>query len=208
MSAATLQASPSPVVPGSKKDQVIKLLKAGCRPTDVAAAVGCDISYVSQILDPQTPEGVAIALHRIQALAENADIDAKYDSIEKRLLDGLDLKLDQGVHFLKVETILRAIQTVNSAKRKNTVQEHAGMVINNVINLTVPQAFVKNYQVSPTNEVVAVGRQELISMPAAKILEAVKAKGVSDGEGKPKDSGRATDLERRVEAATVSVERI
>lgn len=204
---------------GSKKEQIKQLLQANCSATEAAAAVGCDVSYVSQLMDDQDFATEVVA-HRVKLLKENSDRDGKYDSLEDKLLEGLELKLEQGVFLMKTETILRAIQTINGAKRRGAQGTGAATVINNVINLTLPSHAIRQFQVNPENEVISVGAQQLVSMSAGKLLEKVKnnqspikdslitqeipRKDIIPYEPY-KDSG---ELSRRVAEATISAEQI
>ncbi len=213
---SALAAPQTYVTPGSKKDQVIDLLKNGCKPSEVAAAVGCDISYVSQVLNPDTPEGQEIVLHRIAQLGAAAKLDGRYDDLESKLIDGLELKLQQGVHFLKVETILRAITAINGAKRRNVGGGIEGGVVNNIVNLIAPTILMKRYQVNQTNEVISVGDQPLIPMSAKAVMEKLKeiTKNRIDGEDKEVNHGnlltvgnvkQIKDESERIAAAEISL---
>lgn len=164
--------------PGSMKEQIKSLLKANCKPGDVAMQVGCDPSYVSQLLqDTEFAQEVFTA--RIDFLSKNTARDLNYDEIEDQLIDGLKLKISQGAAFFKTETLLRAISTINQAKRRSIVvnTNPGDTTINNtIIQLTIPQHAIRQFQVNAQNEVIAVGQQELISMPAKALLDIVKEK--------------------------------
>lgn len=202
-------------MPGSKKEQIRELLKSNCAPSDVALAVGCEPSYVSQLMQDQDFAS-EVAVARVKILQEQTGRDGKYDSLEDRLLNGLEMKLDQGVSFLKIETILRAIQTVNQAKRRGAPVGGPSTVVNNVINLNLPAHTVREFQVSGENEVIAVGTQNLVSMAAPQVLNRLNGgTGVETlnkkqllhiepkgNENEPK--GEQSKIARRVEEATIS----
>lgn len=163
--------------PGSMKEQIKFLLKANCRPGDVAAQVGCDPSYISQLMqDDQFVNEVLTA--RVQYLEKSAQRDLNYDEIEDQLISGLKSKVEQGVTFWKPDILLRAITTINNAKRRSVQLKPEGgdtIINNNIIQLTVPAHAVKQFQVNSDNEVIAVGAQELVSMPAKQLLNMVKS---------------------------------
>lgn len=206
---------------GSKKEQIKQLLQANCSITDAAATVGCEVSYVSQLM---TDEEFAkdIITYRILNLQEQTNRDKKYDSLEDKLLAGLELKLEQGMALMKTETILRAIQAINGAKRRGAVAEAPSTVVNNVINLTLPSHIVRQFQVNPQNEVITVGEKNLISMPASRLLEKVKevkpAEQINETLNTPlsvvkefstnENEYPNRDLSRRIEKATISADKI
>lgn len=204
------------VLAGSKKEQIKELLKNNCAPSDVALAVGCEPSYVSQLLQDQD-FAAEVAVARIQILKEQSDRDGKYDSLEDKLLQGLEMKLEQGVAFLKIETILRAIQTVNQAKRRGAPVGGPSTVINNVINLNLPAHTVREFSVSGENEVIAVGSQALVSMAASQVLNKLQSKALARVEPINKNdkvqdvkdifydqAPEQSKIARRIEAATIS----
>lgn len=201
-------------IPGSKKDQLKELLKH-CTPTQAAAAVGCEVSYVSQLLtDPEFAEEVAV--YRIEELTKQAKRDGKYDRIEDKLLDALEMKLDQGAHFLKMDVILRALQTANNAKRRsNPLQDTAPP--SNIVNLIMPTTIIRQFQTNPANEVIRVGDTELISMSAQSIMaklgttqKKIEINSIPIQGPKMGKSNETADAatERRIEEATISAEQI
>src|SRR4051812_247154 len=93
------------------KDKIIAMLGAGVRPGQVASAVGCDISYVSQLLnDEQVAQEIAEL--RTKDLLKYKSVDNKYDDIEAQLQKKLE---DILPYVTKPDQVIRALQFVNSA---------------------------------------------------------------------------------------------
>jgi len=211
------------MIPGSKKDQIISLLKANCTVGQAAAAVGCDQAYVSEIF--AIPEIAAeIAAHRIKILKDQSETDDKYDSIEKRLLDGLEEKLNQGVAFMKMGVILQAINTVNRAVRRGAGHQEAITPPSNVVQLIMPTVIVRQFQANQDNEVIKVGDQELISMSSKNVMQRLEHANLRDkimglSQSLPKGGqvyenaerntsgpGESSETARRAKEATISCE--
>ena len=205
------------VIPGSKKDQIKSLLKANCTVTQVAAAVGVSQPYVSELLaDPDF--AAEVATHRIKLLADQSETDGKYDSIEKRLLAGLEEKLNQGVAFMKMQTILQAINTVNRAVRRGAGHQESVAPPSNIVQLIMPTVIVRQFQANQDNEVIKVGDQELISMSSKNVLQRLESANLREkivglSQSVPKGGqvydhatgrGDGTEAEGAVKKATIS----
>jgi hypothetical protein len=214
-------------IPGSKKDQIKQLLKANCTPSQVARAVGCDVSFISQLLMDEEFAG-EVTVHRIKILAEQNAVDSTYDRLEKKLVEGLEMKLDQGVAFLKMDVILRAIQTVNNAKRRGAANGETLAPPSNIVQLIMPTVIVKQFQTNLDNEVIRVGETDLISMSSKGIMERLaitnNIKIATENAQKSSSKGETyeahaenkiyrtaksgSEEERRIERATISAEQI
>ena len=74
------------------KERIIEMLKAGVSPTHVAEAVGCDISYVSQIKsDPETAAAIADA--QLGSIEEDITHDELLASAELKALRAIEQRL-------------------------------------------------------------------------------------------------------------------
>lgn len=168
-------------VPGGLKEQIKSLLSAGCRPGQVAAAVGCEDSYVSQLMqDQQFSQEVVTA--RILALSGHSERDKKYDGLEDQILD----KLTNQLHMImNPDRLVRMLVAVNNAKRRGAGAADTQLApISNVINLTLPTLIVNKYQTNQANEVVEVNGQGLVGMPATALIERLRASSkVREAEG-------------------------
>lgn len=167
MSAALKQ----PEVPGGLKEQIKNLLSAGCKPAQVAAAVGCEDSYVSQLmLDQEFSQEVVTA--RILALSSQSARDQKYDGLEDQILDKITQQLPM---IMNPDRLVRMLVAVNNAKRRGAGASDTQLApISNIINLTLPTLIVNKYQTNGANEVVEVNGQGLVGMPATALIEKLK----------------------------------
>lgn len=162
------------------KEQVRELLGSGLGPEVVASAVGCDISYISQMLSDEAFAS-DVALLRTKNLTSHNRRDASIDGIEDKLLQKLDSMISEGV-FYKPRDVLQATVAVNRMIRRGMAPSTQGAVINNVIQIQIPSELLKKFTRNRANEVVAIEDQTLVTMPAHQLLKSLAAQ-VGNGEG-------------------------
>lgn len=151
------------------KEQVRELLGSGLGPETVASAVGCDVSYVSQLLADEVFAGEVSALRTV-ALQSYSKRDSSINAIEDKLLDKLAVMIEDNA-FYKPKDILHAAATVNRMVRRGVVNTSGGAItVNNIVQLTLPQHVVRKFTTNRTNEVVEVEGQTLVTMPAHQLL--------------------------------------
>lgn len=160
-----------------QQDRVIQLLGSGLSAEVVATAVGCEPSYISQLLaDDEFAKKVSEL--RIQNLQAATKRDNKWDEIEDKLLDKLK---DSVEYIMKPREILAALATVNSAKRRGATAQESLTINNTVVNLTLPQKAVHNFVVNQTNQVIGVNDQSLLTMPSMNVKSLLQqAKSLAD----------------------------
>lgn len=163
------------------KEQIKSLLGTGLSNEVVSTAVGCDPSYITQLMSDETFAGEVIAL-RAAALTANSKRDRNIDTIE----DGLLSKLADVVPTLyKPMDVLRAAAVVNSMKRRGVPANESLTINNRIVNLTIPtriqQIFVKN----SNGEVIEIEGKTLVTMPSQTLIkELAETKGPGK-DGKP-----------------------
>ena len=169
--------SPSPsnhysVGPSSSvEEKALKLLGAGIDAETVASAVGVTPGRISQLLSDTVFAGKVTALRYVALQSHNVR-DGKYDSLEDKLLE----KLEKSVALMyKPETLLRAITTVNSAKRRGQAAASSEVITNkNIINLILPSVITNKFSVDINNQVTRAGDQDLLTMPSGNLLKQVE----------------------------------
>lgn len=156
--------------------KALSLLGSGCNSEQVASALGVTPSTISGFLSQKHFRDKVTNLRFIN-LRKHSDRDDKYDTIEDKLLK----RLENNLHLIhKPETLLNAIKTVNSAKRRG------GTVVNNiaaaakVTQLILPTTIVQHFTVNSNNQVIQAGNQTLITMEAKNLDKLVEAKQQAD----------------------------
>jgi len=152
------------------EERILSLLGQGLSETTVASAVGVTVARISQMLSDEVFREKVAEL-RYTNLAAATGRDNKYDKIEDTLLGKLENSL--GLMFRPVE-ILKALQIINSAKRRGQgTPEH--MISNqSVIQLQIPTKVVNNFLMSSNRQVVSAGEQDLVTMQSSRLLEQLK----------------------------------
>jgi len=172
------------------RERIINFLCHGVPTQQIADAVGCEPSYVSQIkADPEVQEIVASKL-----VAATED-DIKHDSIMDRAEHMALERLEKTLPFANFGQTLAAFKILNSAERRQAKSTApAGGVVNNLtVNLTLPSAALPNYVRNSKNEIIEVEGKTMISA-TAKSLDAILAmRAQADA---PKMLPQTTDLER------------
>ncbi len=157
----------SPGQTSSVEEKALNLLGSGISAEQVASALGVTPSRISQLLSSEDfAEKVAVI--RYENLQKHNVRDNKYDSLEDLLLD--KLKLSLGLMF-KPETILKAIATVNGAKRRGQVVQDQVTDRSTVVNLILPNVIAAKFVVNIDNQVTRAGDQDLVTMQSGSLLK-------------------------------------
>ena len=76
--------------------------------------------------------------------------------------------------MMKPETILRAITTINGAKRRGQSAPETIVNNNNIVQLILPQIIAEKFSVNIDNQVTRAGEQELHTIPSGNLLKQVE----------------------------------
>lgn len=156
--------------------KVLEMLGMGLKPVNVAAALGCDPAYISQLLsDPQFREQVTVL--RVEKCRAGAEMDEMLDNIEMQALKNLQRYMG---FVNKPLELLKIAESVNKMRRRVQSEMQPAMQQANIVNIIMPSALVKNFTVSPQNEVIEVDGESLMTLPSADF-----ARKVASGEFSP-----------------------
>lgn len=151
----------------STEERALTLLGSGIAGEAVASALGVTASYISQLLSDEEFSEQVTAL-RYENLQKHNHRDNTYDTLEDKLL----VKLENSLPLMyKPAEVLKAIQIVNGAKRRG--QSAPDQVTNqqNIVNLVLPTVILEKFATNLNNQVVRVGKQELLTLPSNQLLE-------------------------------------
>lgn len=151
------------------KERVLKLLGSGLSSEIVATTIGCDPSFISQLMADDSFRERVVAL-RTESLAAASARDTKIDDLEERLLDQLSKVLD---FIVKPGDLLRAFQTVNSAKRRGVPLQETTVINNTVVNLNIPPVVLPQFRQNGLGEVIEVEGRPLLTIDSADLLRKV-----------------------------------
>lgn len=164
------------------KEQVKGLLGSGLSNEVVATAVGCDPSYITQLMSDEVFAGEVIAL-RAAALTANSKRDRTIDGIEDTLLTKL---AEVAPTLYKPNDILRAAATVNNMKRRGVPANESLNINNRIVNLVIPVRIQQQFVTNNNGEVIEVEGQTLVTMPSQTLIKELAAKSGPDKDGKNK----------------------
>ncbi len=152
------------------KEQAIALLTQGLSTSVVAAAIGCDDSYISQLkADPDVQ--AKIAQHALQLTEQDIAFDSKLERAESLALD----KIERNMQFATLGQAMAAFRILNGAKKRRDAlitPESGGTTIN--VNLTLPANSLPRYVTNAKSEIVEVEGKTMIGA-TAKNLDAILA---------------------------------
>lgn len=149
------------------RDRIISLLGQGLSAEVVATAVGCDPSYISQLIsDEETFKQIAEL--RVQHLQAATDRDNKWNQVEDKLLDKL---IDSVGYVIKPREILASLAVVNKAKRRGATAQESVTINNTVVNLSLPQKVLQqlNFITNTSNQVIGINDKSLLTIPTQNI---------------------------------------
>lgn len=154
----------------SIEDRALSLLGSGVAPEAAANALGVTASHISQLLsDAHFSEKVTTL--RYESLQKHNSRDDKYDSIEDTLLS----KLESSIPLMyKPHDILRAIATINGAKRRGQSTPQQITNQQNIINLSLPETILKKFVTNINNQVIKAGEEDLLTLPSSELLAKVE----------------------------------
>ncbi len=149
------------------KQQVISLLAAGIPTSQIAAAVGCDDSYISQLrADPEI--AAQVAEKSAATVVADAKFDELLDSAETKALE----KIERSLQFANFQQALSAFRILNGAKRRKDPLPGAGEGTTINVHLTLPASAAPRYVKNANNEIIDVEGKTMISA-TAKTLDQI-----------------------------------
>lgn len=152
------------------RNRALLLLGSGLGPTDVATTLGCDPSYISQMLMEDEFRQEVLA-ERIKSLTAQTQRDQKIDSIEDQLIGKL---VDAIPTMFKTRDILAAFHILNSAKRRGASVAGGSLTINqNIVSINLPPAARQHFfpKMNAQGEVVQVGDQITQTKPLQQLMQ-------------------------------------
>jgi hypothetical protein len=146
------------------KDKIIELLGRGIPATQVAAAVGCDDSYISQLL---SDEDIAQQVAQLRATHFSGYIeqDDRIDSAEEAAL----AKVSSLIPFItRPAEAVRVFSVLNAAKRR-AIEQQSTVPVAQTVTLDLPEATRVQLTVTHDKQVIEIAGKSLTTMPAKSL---------------------------------------
>lgn len=157
------------------KDRIIELLGRGIPAVQVALAVGCDESYISQVV---SEDGVAaqISALKMEHFESYTALDDSADEAEEAALK----KVKQLIPFItKPSEAANVYRVLNQAKRRTAdAVSSAQSAQSTVVNLQLPAAARVAFITDHNRQVIEIDSRPLVTMGAqslVKVSEQVRA---------------------------------
>lgn len=151
-------------------ERIEKLLGQGFPTTVVASAVGCDPSYVSQLMEIEEFKTRVLILRAARA-EKSVARDNSWDQVE-------DLALEKALTMLPLLSrptdLVRLASYANSAKRRSS--DYSGMGESNapVVNIVLPKGATVHFQMNTSAQVVEVDGRSMAALPTKNLTEALR----------------------------------
>lgn len=151
------------------QERALQLLGAGLKPADVSVTLGCDPSFISQLLMDDGFRQQVLAL-RIENLQAQTIRDRNIDTIEDELI----VKLHDSIKYMiKPRDILMAFNIVNAAKRRGAASSGGDInLTQQVVTINLPPAAKEHFfpRINAQGEVVAVGQQVTVTKSLQQLM--------------------------------------
>ena len=150
------------------QERIINYLGSGISPSQVANAVGCDPSYISQMLANEEI-AQAVSAKKMGVLTAVAERDRKLDALEDTLIAKAETALSSPFACIKPMEAIRALHTINSLKRRgDTVNQHVntGAV---TVKVSLPKITMMQFTVDINNQVIKADDTSLVTMASGQV---------------------------------------
>lgn len=177
------------------QEKIVTLLAQNFPAVVVASSVGCDESYISQLL-AQDWFAEIVQQRKFAQLQKQTGIDDTYDDMEMQL----QAKLRKAIPMLiKPQDITRTLAVVNAAKRRGAQGDPNATVKQTVVNLTIPMQLFQRFVSNANNQIVEVldgtGKQSTLVTATTGMLEGMSREASAAAAIEHSSSGSSGDAE-------------
>ena len=150
-----------------KAQKALELLIAGISQEAVALTIGCDPSYISQLMAiPEYKQQVLAA--RVERGTKHQKMDEKKDQIVDTLLDKM---LTIAPTMYKPTEILQALTRIDAMPRRSSPVLSTGQEKGNTTIINIPIMLQKAYNITvdTNNRVVEIGTDTMVPASASSL---------------------------------------
>lgn len=152
------------------QERIKKLLGNGLPGTIVASTVGCDPSYISQLMEDEEFKHEVLVLRAGKAQGA-VERDRNWDTVE-------DMALNKAIDMLNFVTrpgdLVRLAALANAAKRRASEYAGAQETGSSVVNIILPQAAAVHFQMNANSQVVEIDGRSTAPLPTKHLQEMMK----------------------------------
>ena len=139
------------------QDKVVKYLSQGISTKNIADALGCDESYISQL---RANEDIQKKVSELQA--EYAVKDATFDETLDRAEEKALQRIESTLPFASAGQALAAFRVLNAARRRKDGPVTADVHVTNVV-LQLPASAAPRYVLNDRSEIVEVEGKTMVA---------------------------------------------
>lgn len=153
------------------ESKIVELACAGVPNVIIARTVGCDPSYVTQVLSTEEAQE-EVTLARAERAAEGLEHDSKIEAAEKIALDRVHSLLPHQTDVMKVTQVFKVL---NAAKRSNDhgmlpTAAQAGATV----TLHLPEAAQIHFKLTTDQQVIEVAGRSMVPMQSQNVAQRLK----------------------------------
>ena len=147
------------------REKIIEMLGSGIPATQVASAVGCDDSYISQLLsEPGVCEQVTAL--KAEHFSKYVEQDQLADDAEAAAL----AKVSSLIPFItRPAEAVRVYSVLNAAKRRTADSMNASAPIAQTVALELPESARVRFTITPDKQVIEIEGRSMTTMPAKSL---------------------------------------
>jgi len=153
-------------------ERILQLLGRGLSGSIVASAVGCDPSYISQLME-DTEFRRKVQELRATGAEEAIARDGRWDSLEQKALEKMEAVIPL---VTRPADIIRIAQIANAAKRTAKELANGSDTSAPIVQLIMPQSAVIHFQMNTAAQVVEVDGRSMAPLPTKHLQEVMKEK--------------------------------
>lgn len=153
--------------PADLRERIKELLGKGLSGSVVSSAVGCDPSYISQLLE-QEDFREAVQVLRAKGAQGALERDGNWDDLEARTLEKLSKTIDM---VYRPADLIKIAQIANSAKRTAKELSNDGGSAGAPVTLILPNVATLHFQMNAQAQVVEVEGRSLAALPTKQLQE-------------------------------------
>lgn len=145
--------------------RIKSLLGRGLSGNIVASSVGCDPSYISQLMENEDFKREVLEL-RARGAEGAIERDGKWDSLEQKALSKMEEILPM---VMRPADIIRIAQIANAAKRTARELANGGDTAGDVVKITLPASATVYLQMNAQSQVVQIDDRSTAPLPTSHL---------------------------------------
>ena len=151
------------------------MLGRGIPAIQVAAAVGCDDSYISQLLSSEEIS-LQVQVLRAEHFSEFMEQDARVDTAESAAL----ARVETLIPFItRPAEAVRVYAVLNAAKRRTADARQSGVAPAQTVVLDMPEAARVRFTLTADRQVIEIEGRSMTTMPARSLASQLEQRNAA-----------------------------